>query len=80
MRLTVISESHELARMFLRANRVKLEDALVVVDANHAHGRDFSGVTFVVGSPHPLLMREVRRRADASGGSIRYVNTLDKVT
>lgn len=81
MSVTVVSNRHELVRIFARINGIPKEDLIAVI-----HGRDIAGLGFevdevvwVVGSPSGDVVGEVRRRAEAAGARISYAEPYDEI-
>lgn len=81
MNVVVISNRHELIRIFARINAIPKEELRPVV-----HGRDIAGLDFtddqvvwVVGTPNGDVVGEVRRRAEAKGARLSYAEPYDLI-
>ena len=79
MKPTVVALSYDAVRAFLRVNGAEMDTVNVVVMDCDAHGRDFSGVVWVVGSPDERIMRLVRRNSDRHEGTVKFANIFEKV-
>ena len=75
----ILAERHELAKMFLKVNGIAPKDAVVMTRPTDVCGRRLACTVYVVGYPMAEAVVEVRRRVDAFGGSIQYVDAFEKV-